>query len=141
MPARTCRSCGESIDGLAPSAKYCKAPACVTSRAKARKRRERVGDVLPILVDPTAYRAGSVLEATLRELEGAGVAGTVEGEVALALARRIDGQADTGSAMASLSRELRVTLAAALRLAESPADPIVDLQRHREERERRAAGG
>lgn len=62
------------------------------------------------------------------------------GQAALVLARRIDQNTDNGSGMASLVRELRATLQAALANASGVADPVDQLRTMRDAKRRRAAG-
>jgi glycerate-2-kinase len=84
-------------------------------------------------VEPVAEVAGPVTAATLKELNAAERAGTALGESALALARRVDGAArDSGASLASLARELRATLAEALRDAAAAADPLDELRARRD---------
>lgn len=128
--AKVCEVCGEGFDGH-PTAKYCGA----TCRKRAQRRPGGVD------ADPVAPAGveGPVTAATLSELNAAKRAGTALGESALALARRIDGAArDSGASLASLAREHRATLAAALADAESAADPLDEL---RARRDRKRASG
>lgn len=129
---KPCAVCGIGFDGH-PSAKYCGA----TCRKRAQRR---PGGVKADPVEPVAAEGeGPVTAATLSELNSAKRAGTALGESALALARRIDGAArDSGASLASLAREHRATLAAALADAESAADPLDEL---RMRRDRKRAGG
>jgi hypothetical protein len=53
--------------------------------------------------------------AITEELEAAGRLGSVLGRQALALARAVDDPSTSGAAVASLSRELRVVMAEAVR--------------------------
>ena len=62
--------------------------------------------------------------AVLAELEAAGRVDTAGGQSALTLARRIEDGRDTGSAIASLNREMRATLAEAVKGAKVPLSSI-----------------
>jgi len=62
---------------------------------------------------PTTPGAGGVEKATTRELGDA--LGTSLGQQALVLARRLDQATDTGSALASISKQLITVTAAAVR--------------------------
>lgn len=127
---RVCAVCGTAFDGH-HTAKYCGA----TCRKRAQRR---PGGVDADPVEPAGVE-GPVTAATLSELNSAKRAGTALGESALALARRIDGAArDSGASLASLAREHRATLAAALADAESAADPVDEL---RARRDRKRASG
>ena len=70
------------------------------------------------------------------ELEEAGRLETALGQATLTLARRIDANRDTGSAMASLSRELRVTLEQAVAGARVPTSPLARMRDELAERRR-----
>lgn len=86
-----------------------------------------------------AAAPGELAATVLAELEERGQAESVNGRLALTLARRIDlSTLDTGSSMAALVRELRLVLEAISGSA-SPASPVDELRRKREERMR--AGG
>lgn len=75
--------------------------------------------------------ASSVTEATRAALEHADRAGTPAGTAALALAARIDSNSDTGSAMASMVRELRATMTEALAGAIVETDALDELRDRR----------
>lgn len=65
--------------------------------------------------------------AVRKELEAGGRAETVSGQLAIAMARRIDSSGTTASSMASLSKELRALLAEALEGVKRPGaveDPV-----------------
>jgi len=81
--------------------------------------------------------AAAVSVAVLAELVAAGRESSSLGVQALALAGRIDAGRDTGAAIASLSRELRATVEAALKGVAAKADGLDDLARRRE---KKAAG-
>lgn len=90
----------------------------------------------------------SITAATRAELEVAQRLHTPMGRNAMMLAMRLDyGQRETGSALSSLSREWRATVALALGSgqaaapADGPTDLRTQLQQAREERERRRADG
>ena len=83
---------------------------------------------------------GGLVRAVTGELVEAGRLETALGQATLAVARRIDENRDTGSAMASLSRELRVTLEQAVAGARVPASPLEQMRDELAER-RRLRGG
>lgn len=141
---KSCAACGRPWKPRSPRAKYCDDAECRRARDRRRKQDERGADqkgreiVLPETPIPDA--APGELEETIRtELHSRGLDETVNGHVALALARRVDRSFfDTGSSYASLVRELRLALDA-LSGASSPVSPVDELRRKREER-MRAAG-
>lgn len=85
--------------------------------------------------------ASPLVSAARRELEAAGRLDTVLGQQVLLLAARLSGT-DTGAAVAALSRELRATMAEALRGVRRGADPVDDLRGRRDRKRGRlgAAG-
>lgn len=132
-----CHQCGQSFDAERPHAKWCSA-AC-------RKQNQRAGGASITELRPAAGdeedddQLTPVVAATWRRLEEAERLDTPEGMTALALAHRLDnGGRDTGSALASVARELRATLAEALKGAAVAADPVDEI---RARRERKLANG
>lgn len=86
---------------------------------------------------PRASSGGSCHSATLGELQAAGREDTALGQAALALAARLDAQADTGSALAAAAKQLQATLAAATDGAETAN--LSRLDRMRADRDRKRA--
>lgn len=80
----------------------------------------------------------SAAEVTRRVLEDADRLLTPAGVNALLLARKLDQGRDTGSAMASLSKQHLAALAEATSDAQTAADPVDELRRRREARRRGA---
>jgi hypothetical protein len=127
--SRLCDSCGEPFETKRPNARWCSA------RCNKRGQRGHVVDLSAKAEAPPAAAAVSV--AVLAELVAAGRESSSLGVQALALAGRIDAGRDTGAAIASLSRELRATVEAALKGVAAKADGLDDLARRRE---KKAAG-
>lgn len=112
---RPCDICGKTYEAKRKTSKFCgdtcrarhtrataaKAAATGTSRATAQ-----------VVVD---YDRPPLSAAVRAELEEVKRQDTALGQVALSLALRIETGMDTGSAMASLSKEMRAALADALR--------------------------
>ena len=128
----TCERCGQPFPAQRSTARYCSA------RCKKAAQRARVATTGTVV---DVEFLGPVEKATRDELAAAQVLGTTRGQIALVLARLMDragpGQ---GSSVAAWSRELRTTLAEALRVA-PPAedDPITRIRRQMHQR-REAAG-
>jgi hypothetical protein len=101
---RCCDSCGEPYEAKRQTSRFCSASCRVAAS------RGRVIE----LPSPNA-ESGSLAAAIREELEAVGRADSALGVAALALAARIDAKQDTGAGLASLSRELRATLAEATR--------------------------
>ncbi len=114
---RSCQSCGGTYETKRSNARFCS--------ARCNKRAQRGQVVSPPAVLVPAPGAGSVLVAAVtRELEAAGRLDTALGQTVLVLAGRVESGSHTGSAVASLVRELRVSLAEAVQGASRPADPL-----------------
>lgn len=127
----TCAACRKPFEAKTKRAKFCSA----TCRQRAKRAR---GAANVLELRPAAASSG-VERATRAELEEVDRVDTALGQAALALARRLDvGQADTGSAMASLVKEWRATLAAATEGATTAEDPIDEIRAQWEKRLRRA---
>ena len=130
---RTCEWCGEPFEAKRSTAKFCTS-GC---RAKSSNASKRAPKPAPASVTPLPERS-ALVAAVERELTAAKRLDTALGAQAVALATRIDSGADTGSAVAALSKELRAVMDAALADAETAADPLDEL---RARRERKFAGG
>jgi hypothetical protein len=129
---RNCDVCQTSYEAKRPNAKFCS--------ARCRQRARRAPDsadlasvvVLDFVVAPIE---GSLVAATLAELESAEMATSSLGQLALILARRLESPSlDTGSSTAALVREHRATLIAAIesgRVAEDPLDQLAQQRRQR----------
>lgn len=101
--------CGTEFTAKNPRARFCS--------DRCRKRPQRTGQVVSIETPkPDASNAGPIEAATAAELTEAGRLDTMLGQTCLALARRLDTPGvDTGSAVASVTRELRATMTDATR--------------------------
>jgi hypothetical protein len=117
--SRTCLACGRSFETNRSTQKFC--------GATCRVQGHRAG--VSSIVVPAADV--SVTSTTLAALTVGGVVETPAGQAALVLARKLDHGGDTGSGIAALVRELRVTVEAAMAEAEVESDPVVDLAERR----------
>lgn len=122
---RRCEACGEALErGRRASARFCS--------DRCRKRYTR-GARAPQLTVVESTGPGGVEQAAIAELEAVGRLGTFQGQLVVALARRMDEQdRDTGSGVAAVSRELRAARDAALADVSVEADPIDELRRRRD---------
>jgi hypothetical protein len=127
---RTCASCGRPYDAKRPSSKFC-GDTC-------RKRAQRAPGVAPIVEDAPAASSSGLVDATERELVTAGRLDSMLGQASLELARRISDRHESGASIASLTKQLRETMADALKGAATAADPLDELRARRDEK--RAAG-
>lgn len=107
---RECVVCGQSFTAERSSRRYC-GSGC-RAKASETRARERSGPArvrqLPGADDGSAPEPSDSVEVAVRaDLEKAKKRGTVLGQQALAIARRLDhAMADSGSAVAALSKEL-----------------------------------
>ena len=126
LMVRECGSCGRTYRATRSGHRYCS--------ATCRKRASR-GALRSVVAGAVAAGSSSVEAAVRAELQRDGRASSALGAVAVVLARRLDHGGDTGSAVATLVRELRTTLAAVKAYGSASAGSVVDeLRRKREER-------
>lgn len=138
MTRRNCDSCGKAYSAKTARSRFCSA----TCRVRASR-----GVVVPIESAkaapsdprPPAQQLVGVTGATYRELEVAERLDTAYGQAAIVLARRIDAGRDTGSAIATMTRQLRETLAEALKGARREDSKLDELTQRRLERLHRGA--
>jgi len=120
--------CGVKFEAQRSTAKY-HSPACrkAASRSPGRKR-------------DRATKGSGVSDfevATREELERVGKAGSMLGQQVLIVARRMASGTETGSALATLSKE-HSRLMAALGAGGKESDPVDEVGRRREEKRARA---
>jgi hypothetical protein len=141
---RSCDHCGRPYIAKRASSKY--------DSDLCRKRAQRSGAAAPRTpasseareavderIDEAATRL--VTPAVLAELKEANAQDTAAGRVALALSLRLDlPSLDTGSAVASVARQLLEAMKAATADAKPTGepDPLAEMRKAREERARRA---
>ena len=97
-------------------------PECTKRRTRAR--------LSPVSLERRPEHAASVYETTRRAIDEVGVSADPLASLALALASRIDGDQEPGAALASLSKQLRETLAVILNRAATDGrpDPIEEIR-------------
>lgn len=126
MPTRTveCSHCGTAFEAQSPRASYCSS----SCRGKAARHRERHGDnATPAKPEAQAPQLGALVSQTAADLAKLGVIDTIPGRAALALAYRIESPMETGSAAASMTRELSRLVAEAKALTPKQNDQVDDL--------------
>ena len=121
---RTCATCGRSYQATRPNSKFC-GDTC-GKRARRSPGRAVKSD------EPTASVLVGLEAAATRELEAADRLDTVFGQAALVLARRIASPMETGSSIASMTKQLRETMADALKGAQQVADPLDEIRARRD---------
>ncbi len=126
---RACDCCRTLYTPRSPLSRYC--------GSRCAKRAQRTGlarsaQGAAMIAEPPAVT--QEVEAAVRAtLEDAGRLSTPLGQVALALARRLDSPSgDTGAGLASLAKQLAATLAAATADARPAGDLLTDLRARRD---------
>lgn len=122
---KSCEMCGRSMEAARSTKRYC------SSSCRANASKGFASAPVTPLPDrapaPEVDEVTTVRSAVLVELDAAGVAKSPMGASALAIAARLDSGVDPGSGMAALNRELRSTLAEALRgKTKSPVQSMRD---------------
>lgn len=133
LPPRVCDVCASRYQPARVTSKYC------SDRCRKRAQRAHLAEPrTPREEQPVAPRrhgVGPVTAAVLEELRAADRHGSALGQACLTLAARVDaGQAESGSALAALNRELRATLLATLQAGAAPSDALDEIARKRQER-------
>ena len=134
---RACDSCGALYLARSPLSRYC-SPRCAKRAQRTGLARSAQGAAT--IAEPPAVT--QEVEAAVRAtLEDAGRLSTPLGQVALALARRLDSPSgDTGAGLAALAKQLAATLAAATADVR-PADDLLTELRARRDRKLGHPGG
>lgn len=131
-----CAECEVEFEGRNSRAKFC-GPTC---RKRAGRRAQAAAAAPTKRKRRTAAAGGDFEAATRRELERLGKVDSMLGQQALVIARRMGNATETGSAVATLSKE-HSRLMSAVASGASVADPVdeaVDeVRRKREELDRR----
>ena len=122
---RKCASCGRSYQAARPNSKFCGDTCRKRAQRSPKPTTMKQPKAPPVLV----VGLGAV---TARELEAADRLDTVLGQAALVLARRIESPMETGASVASMTKQLRETLADALKGAAQAADPLDEIRARRE---------
>lgn len=128
MPTdKACEECGAAFVAKTKRARFCK-PACRV-RANRRPAREgaaaaQAGQEPPETPERASYDRGGLLGQVVADLSSVGVLDTIPGKAALALAYRIESPMETGSAAASMTRELSRLVAEARALSDRQDDRI-----------------
>lgn len=137
MADRSCEQCGASLEGRSSRARYCSS----TCRARRAKGRPPLAESVVVdLVTPDAPSEGPVGSATRAALVAADRLGSPLGQACLVLAVRLDNSArETGSALASVARQLESMLASATRGAVAATSPQMLQDEVAERRRRRGA--
>lgn len=126
----SCKECRQPFEAKTRAATFC-GTACrkrSSNRDIAARGSSDLAPVTPIAppVPVSEPEVGLVAE-TRRALMEADAVETVNGQIALTLAKKLALAVDTGSAMASLARQLSVSMADALAQGEQQTDALDEL--------------
>ena len=125
---RDCVICGTGFVARNSRRRFC------SDRCRKRAVRGGFGATVSAAKPRTPSEPGEVEQATAEALRAVGRLGTPLGRVALVLARRLDApDGESGSALASVAKQLTMTLAAATADVR-PADDLLDELRIRRDR-------
>ncbi|HEU4598853.1 MAG TPA: hypothetical protein VFS26_03840 [Solirubrobacterales bacterium] len=128
MPRQTrtleCAECGKTFKTTAHNAKFCKRPGC---RKAASRRPSKKGRAEAETNQAVEFKVGALLESTLSELNQLQQANSIEGRAAMALAYRIESPLESGSAAASMTKELSRLMAEIRAKAPSKGDGYDDV--------------
>jgi hypothetical protein len=137
----SCKECSKLFEAKTRAATFCGVNCRKRSSLRDIEARKE-GNLAPVSAISAPDTAVSPPESALvastrRELAEAGVEDTVNGQIALRLAQKLSQPGDTGSAMASLARQLSAAMAEALAAGTKTADGLDELA---ERRWKKAAG-
>ncbi len=131
----SCQECGRLFDAKRRGALFCGTTCRKRSSTRDIAAREsgEFAPVSPISSPETAESPpeSPLVATTRRELTEAGVVDSVPGQIALRLALKLSQPGDTGSAMASLARQLSAAMAEALAGGTKKADSMDELMERR----------
>ncbi len=132
MPAKSCVACGKPLplqSGRGRRRVRCESCAPPRNRKNPPSTRRSVPKPAPVVA--------GLVDATKRELSDAEATDTTAGQAALLLADRIEFGSEKGAGLAALVKQHGECMARAIAgQPEKATDPLDDLQRKREERER-----
>ncbi len=143
---KACERCGSQFQAFKATARFCSA----TCRVAAHRAAKSGGAVVSLesrrRAERVAAMSGDVhdIESAVRAELGEAGLDSVLGQQAILLARRLDSQIDpSGSAVASLSKQLTALVAEALGKTggKDESDPLTEIQRSAAEVRRRFARG
>lgn len=132
---KLCEVCGTAFTAQRATARYCSGRCRAKASRMPKQRTRPVLSAVPPLTAEQRAELPTMVEVTLRELREWDREHTVPGQVALLIARRLDGPStDTGSSVAALIKEYRVTMAKALEGAQKELDPLQQIRARMAER-------
>lgn len=125
---RSCDACGQTYEAKRQSSRFCK-PNCRVAYSRGTRPPAEL-KVVETPAEPASPLSTTLVGATRKQLEDANRLDTWLGQQALAVAEILASGRGTPAGLAAASRELRETMAAALRGAGAPGSAVL---RHRDE--------
>jgi hypothetical protein len=127
----SCAKCQTLFEARTRQATFCGVK-CRQAASREDREARKEGKIAPISVisppeTPDSPPRSSLVATTLAKLEEAEAVDTVEGQIALRLAEKLSQPGDTGSAMASLARQLSAAMAEALAAGTKKTDVLDEL--------------
>jgi hypothetical protein len=137
----SCAKCQTLFEARTRQATFCSVK-CRQASSREDREARKDGKIAPVSSISPAETSdsppvSSLVAITLAKLEEAEAVETVEGQIALRLAEKLAGTGDTGSAMASLARQLSAAMSEALAAGTKKTDVLDELGAWRE---RKASG-
>jgi hypothetical protein len=132
MPQRPCDHCGKAYEAKRKTSRFC--------GVNCRNRHARHPELAVVDGGTSAPPAGAppstspTVDAVRRELAAVDRLDSIAGSAALQLAAALDSPTETGSAKASLARQLVATLEVAMKGVKVADDPLDELKRRRDQK-------
>lgn len=127
---RSCDNCGGAYEAKRPSSRFC-SDLCRKRSSRSPVPTESFGSVHTDGGEVVRF-VGPVETAAVGLIDLRQMTGTPQAEMALALARRLDSPKETGSAVASMTKQLRDLMDDLDRRGVRVADPLDELRSRRE---------
>lgn len=134
---RSCDACGNPYEAKTPRSRFCKTN-CRVAYSRGTRPPQGLTVIAGAPPEPPPPLSSTLVERTRRDLENAGRLDTWLGQSALAMAETVATGRGTPAGLSAANRELRETMAAALRGADAPTSAVI---RHRDELAARRARG
>jgi hypothetical protein len=134
----SCRECGKLFEAQRRAAVFCGTTCRKRSSVRDIAAREN-GDPAPVTPisapdEPKSASEPELVAQTRRALEEADAVASVHGQIALTLAKKLALAVDTGSAMASLARQLSAAMGEALANGTQQDDALDELAKWRDKK-------
>lgn len=135
MPQRACDHCGVAYEAKRKTSRFCG----VNCRNRHARHPELAvldgGSGSPTPGGGSPASTSPTVDAVRRELAAVDRLDSIAGSAALQLAAALDSPTETGSAKASLARQLVATLEVAMKGVKVADDPLDELKRRRDQKQ------